>query len=787
MRFDKDHIQPNSKEIETIVLGSIIQDNRLYGELAEIISHEDFYDLNHYHIAKAAFTAIAEGQPFTDMELLTLCRKEGISTDYFTELSNVIRSGVEVINAACKVNELAILRHLIKLSHQINNQAFQHDTDPFQLIDYVVNDLTKRQIGAKAANISKLHDVAVETYMEIEKAVKSPDTKPQGLPTLSSEINRLTGGWMLSEIGMIAARPGEGKCLGKGTKVLMYDGSLKKVEDIIVGDKLMGIDSTPRNVLSIARGIEQMYWIRQNKAMDYRVNESHILSLRRTKTEGNAKRGDIKNIALLDYLANEKATSNRYKGYKMGFELPEKPVKIDPYLLGLWLGDGSKAKAVIHNSKEVIRDYVTSIAGKNGYNVFIKKQKTTNDISIHNLMQDLKHYGLYKNKHIPDDYLMNSREVRMQLLAGLIDTDGYKNNNGYIITQKIEMLAQQIKRLADGLGFRTSITKKTKTIKSLNFSGTYYDVGIYGHTADIPCKVDYKKAIEKNKHLDFITTGISVEKDIVDEYYGFEIDGDRLFMLEDGTVTHNTAFMIQSILTLIQADIPCGVISLEMNKKMLMNRIFSNLCQINGYHIRDKKLNDYQLNAMREKAMDLMNANVFISDDVYVDEKKIRPLIRSMVTKHKVKAVFIDYFQLVEKQITANEVQANERFSRTLQKIAREFEIAIICLTQLSRNGNQRPTLENLRGGGLEQAPALVIGLHDESYQKEGEPMPEIDFTGIILKSRYGSTGDVRLHYNKMYQQITDTVQGYQQPTLDHFQKKKGLTTDIQQPNKDIF
>ena len=72
-----------------------------------------------------------------------------------------------------------------------------------------------------------------------------------------------------------------GKCLAKGTQVMMFDGTLKNVEDINVNDLLMGDDSTPRRVLSLARGREQMYWVRQKHGIDYRVNESHILSLKR--------------------------------------------------------------------------------------------------------------------------------------------------------------------------------------------------------------------------------------------------------------------------------------------------------------------------------------------------------------------------------------------------------------------------------------------------------------------------------------------------------------------------
>src|SRR5690606_37849383 len=69
---------------------------------------------------------------------------------------------------------------------------------------------------------------------------------------------------------------GSGKCLGKGTPILMYDGTIKRVEDVAVGDLIMGDDSTSREVLSLARGVETMYKITPIKGGSFIVNESHI-------------------------------------------------------------------------------------------------------------------------------------------------------------------------------------------------------------------------------------------------------------------------------------------------------------------------------------------------------------------------------------------------------------------------------------------------------------------------------------------------------------------------------
>lgn len=107
--------------------------------------------------------------------------------------------------------------------------------------------------------------------------------------------------------GILEVPCGRGKCLGFNTPILMYDGSIKMVQNVVVGDKIMGDDSKPRNVLSLARGQEQMYKICIGKNHGYVVNESHILSLKHKDT------GQIKDIRLIDLL---KLNVHDYIGYR---------------------------------------------------------------------------------------------------------------------------------------------------------------------------------------------------------------------------------------------------------------------------------------------------------------------------------------------------------------------------------------------------------------------------------------------------------------------------------------
>jgi hypothetical protein len=110
--------------------------------------------------------------------------------------------------------------------------------------------------------------------------------------------------------GILEVPCGRGKCLGKDTPILMYDGQIKLVQEIAVGDLLMGDDSTPRKVLTLARGRETMYKIRDlDSSNSYIVNESHILSL---KLAGESR---IEDISVLDYLAT--ANHEQYTGYRI--------------------------------------------------------------------------------------------------------------------------------------------------------------------------------------------------------------------------------------------------------------------------------------------------------------------------------------------------------------------------------------------------------------------------------------------------------------------------------------
>ena len=126
----------------------------------------------------------------------------------------------------------------------------------------------------------------VETCQSfMENSIKILDNCVYGMNDAKMQILQMIGQWMSNPdaIGTaiaIKGPMGTGKCLGFNTPIMMYDGSIKMVQDVVVGDVIMGDDSTPRNILSLASGVDDMYDVTSVKGDKYTVNSEHILSLK---------------------------------------------------------------------------------------------------------------------------------------------------------------------------------------------------------------------------------------------------------------------------------------------------------------------------------------------------------------------------------------------------------------------------------------------------------------------------------------------------------------------------
>lgn len=356
-------------------------------------------------------------------------------------------------------------------------------------------------------------------------------------------------------------------CHAAGTKIMMHDGSSKLVEMVGVGDLVMGPDSKPRKVLSLARGREMMYKVTPKKGEAFVVNEGHILSLKTTGTGPSKahlpsalKAGTVENIKLSEYLTKNKTWKHLRKLWRTGVDFAERQESNDipPWVLGVFLGDGHiKTAATLCNPDHEILDGIADYAESIGLD-FSAKQKagspayqlniTDKNACMHtknklvSLLEDIGVLGtLSDNKFIPDSYKLGTRKERLEILAGLLDTDGHLEQSKCVFdyVSKSKQLAQDVVFVSRSLGLAAYV-KETQKYCQTGGGGTYWRVCISGDIEIIPTRIKRKQASQRQQKKNPLVTGFSVEEVGIDDYFGFELDGDHLYLTEDFTVHHNT-------------------------------------------------------------------------------------------------------------------------------------------------------------------------------------------------------------------------------------------------------
>ena len=380
-------------------------------------------------------------------------------------------------------------------------------------------------------------------------------------------------------LALLSGASGKGKCLGRNSKVLMYDCSIKNIQDIEVDDLVMGDDSLPRRVLNTTSGRDMMYEIIPQSGESYIVNSDHILTLRHvcpkikykkckklpwyvyyyimgkkyskgffTKEEAiifkNSHAPVPYDISIQEYIRLPKSFQKLNYTYHMGFDLGEKDLEYDPYFLGVWLGNSKSCNVEIRTSNKEIIDYLE---------VFCEKHKFTlehemdycyliHDRNKNRLNKYLKKHNLLNNKHIPNIHKSSSREQRLSLLAGLIDSIGHVQYNSINILEKSRTLAEDIKFLALSLGFMAVVCKKYK--KSVSEECCYYNICIYGSGIEIIPTILSKKTVYKNEKKAATLHRFKIVQRGEDDYFGFELDGNGRFLLGDCKVTHNSSVLM---------------------------------------------------------------------------------------------------------------------------------------------------------------------------------------------------------------------------------------------------
>jgi replicative DNA helicase len=210
-----------------------------------------------------------------------------------------------------------------------------------------------------------------------------------------------------------------------------------------------------------------------------------------------------------------------------------------------------------------------------------------------------------------------------------------------------------------------------------------------------------------------------------------------------------------------------AIFSLEMSAVQLVTRIISGESQLSGDKLRKGNLEEYEWQQLNSKITNLIDAPIFIDDTPALSVFELRAKCRRLKEQHKIEIIIIDYLQLMTAGTdTGNREQEISTISRSLKSLAKELNVPIIALSQLSRSvetrgGSKKPLLSDLReSGAIEQDADMVIFIYRPEYYKiyEDDDGNPTEGTGdiIVAKHRNGALDDIRLRFVAQYARFQD-------------------------------
>ena len=255
--------------------------------------------------------------------------------------------------------------------------------------------------------------------------------------------------------------------------------------------------------------------------------------------------------------------------------------------------------------------------------------------------------------------------------------------------------------------------------------------------------------------LDYMTTGLH---------------GSELILIAARPAMGKSAFALNiAANAALKSNIPVALFNLEMSKEQLVDRILCSEAMVDSNKVRTGKLEEEDWSKLASVVGPLSEANIFIDDTPGISITEIRTRCRKLKMEKDIGLIIIDYLQLVQgtnSRKNGTREQEIAEISRSLKILAKELNVPVIALSQLSRavdnREDHRPMLSDLReSGSIEQDADIVMFLYrDDYYNKESE---EKDITEVIIaKHRGGSTGKVKLLWMGSYTKFANLAKGYE-------------------------
>ncbi|PHP90355.1 replicative DNA helicase [Burkholderia sp. AU18528] len=779
-------VPPHSVEAEQSVLGGLLLDNAAWDRIADFLSQGDFYRYDHRIIYEHIGRLIASTRPADVVTVYEALTTSGKADDvgglaYLNALAQNTPSAANIRRYAEIVRDRAVLRRLVSVADEISADAFNpQGKEVRQLLDEAESKVFSiAEEGARGnqgfLEIGPLLTQVVERIDTLYHTANPSDVT--GTPTGFVDLDRMTSGMHGGELIIVAGRPSMGKAQPLDARVKTLTG-WKPMGELAVGDALASVDGAASIVTGIyPQGERQVYRVRFSDGRSAECCDEHLWCVHFREWE---KPRVLSTAEIRTLLTRERYRNRLWIDMPSGEFGHREALPIDPWVLGALLGDGAlggtavrfsvKAEETLSRMRaRVDASLELEYAGQHDWR--IKRRPSTAAEarpSANPLKAALEQLGVWGrtsyDKFIPRLYLDADKDARLDLLRGLLDTDGWVESWGAVrYSTASAQLASDVRELARSLGAWCQIAEKATsfTVDGERKAGATAYVCTISHPDPqslflFQGKRDRLTGGRVRRKMPVIA-GIEPTRRTATQCISVSHPS-RLYVTDDYVVTHNTAFSMNiGEYVAVEYGLPVAVFSMEMPGTQLVMRMLGSIGRLDQHRMRTGRLTDEDWPKLTHAVQKMSEAQLFIDETGGLNPMELRSRARRLARQcGKLGLIIVDYLQLMSGS-SQGENRATEisEISRSLKSLAKELDVPVIALSQLNRGleqrPNKRPVMSDLReSGAIEQDADVILFIYrDEVYNPDSPDKGTAEI--IIGKQRNGPIGPVRLTFLGQY------------------------------------
>lgn len=756
------------QEIEQEVLGCLLF-GADYRKVMSFLRDDHFVpDLHRiiYRAIQQSFERLGSTAMPTVMKLLpegfseACMAKLGVSASTYLASLNGYNVTGNVERAATAVVEQWGRLKSAEIAASFQAAANDPAADPRKLIQSVSSDLdliaSEMRRGPRRKTRMSIASAAGNAF----SAAREARQRGSGLTGITwglADVNRHTGGIQRRDLTLIGARPSMGKAQPLTAKVRTPRG-WTVMGNLRVGDQVSSVDGASSVVTGVfPQGEKQVYRITFSDGRSTRCCGDHLWRV-------YYRNWDDPRVLSTDELV-QKLSKARYQG-RLWIDMPvasgdvNSALPIDPWVLGALLGDGGLsgggvrfssacAESVERMANRLPEDCRIDHVAAYDYAITMKDRLRNSrghpaPNTVKEALTSLGLLGLTSDeKFIPERYLEAGPEQRLNVLRGLLDTDGWVERHGTVCLCTVsKKLAEGVCEIARSLGAWCSIKPRQKfyTYKGERKAGKPAFVCVISHADPsslflMTAKVEKAKARTRRK----LPTIVSIDPDGFEQAQCISVSHpSKLYVTDDYIVTHNTTLGLSTAIKAAKSGAGVGFVSLEMDADKLAARAISDIAYDWGVKVPYSDIikgnvSDADLDSLTSGSSDLDRLSIWIEEQSGLSMTDIRVKAEAMMEDMQrqgasLDLLLIDHLGLIRPggRYSGNRVQEISEMTAGCKALAREYGIAVVLLSQLNRavesRDNKVPQLSDLRdSGSIEQDADTIIFLYREAYYLQRE------------------------------------------------------------------